>query len=115
MADLIVELADRGPRRVVRSTFALLAFDDEGGVDTARFDAQEFALAGSGLTGVRRCQARGTSTRPSDSCGVAWKLCTRGRSEIQTSRARMASEACCSRLRASRVSAASAVIGRDMM
>ena len=52
MADLIVELADRGPLRIVRSTFALLAFDDEGGLDTARFDAQQFALAESALTPV---------------------------------------------------------------
>jgi hypothetical protein len=52
MADLIVELADGGPRRVVRSTFAVLAFDDEGGIDSARFEGQQFALAESALAPV---------------------------------------------------------------
>ena len=52
MADLIVELADGSPWRVVRSTFAVLAFDDEGGVDTARFEGQQFALAESALAPV---------------------------------------------------------------
>src|SRR5437016_2658226 len=52
MADLVVEPADRGPRCVVRSTFAVLAFDDEGGIDTARFDGQQFALAESALAPV---------------------------------------------------------------
>ena len=52
MADLIVELANRGPQRIIRSTFAVLAFDDSGGVDTARFDGQQFALAESALAPV---------------------------------------------------------------
>jgi len=48
-ADLIVELVDRCPRRIVRSAFAVLAFEDEGSIDTARFDRQQHALAESAL------------------------------------------------------------------
>ncbi len=58
MADLIVELADGGPRRVVRSTFSVLAFDDEGGIDTARFEGQQFALAESALAPAFAVQER---------------------------------------------------------
>jgi len=68
MADLVVEPADRGPRCVVRSTFAVLAFDDEGGIDTARFDGQQLALAESALAPVFAVPERDTpwSTPPSD-------------------------------------------------
>ena len=52
MADVIVELVARDPVRVVRSTFAILTFDDEGCIDTARFDRHQLALAESALEPV---------------------------------------------------------------
>jgi hypothetical protein len=68
MADLIVELADRGPRRIVRRTFAVLAFDDQGAIDTARFDGQQVALAESAIASVFAGAGREDmwSTRPVD-------------------------------------------------
>ena len=49
MADLIVELSCRVPVRVVWRTFAVLAFDDKGRVDSGRFRGQQWALAESAL------------------------------------------------------------------
>jgi hypothetical protein len=49
MASVVVELVGRAPVRVVRSTFAVLAFDAEGRLDSERFDRQQFALAESAL------------------------------------------------------------------
>jgi hypothetical protein len=49
MASIVVEL-DRGqPVRVVRRTFAVLGFDDEGGLDLGRFSRQQAALAEAAL------------------------------------------------------------------
>jgi len=49
MASIIVEL-DRGqPVRVVRRTFAVLSFDEEGGLDPGRFGRQQAALAETAL------------------------------------------------------------------
>lgn len=44
MASVEVELVDRNPVRVVRSTFSILNFDAEGRVDPSRFEKQQFAL-----------------------------------------------------------------------
>jgi hypothetical protein len=52
MADVTVELVDRKPVRVVRRTFAILTFDDAGGIDTARFGRHQLALAASALDPV---------------------------------------------------------------
>ncbi len=45
MADVVVELVDREPVRVVRNVFSILTFDAEGRIDTGRFEKQQFALA----------------------------------------------------------------------
>lgn len=55
MADLVIEVAGRVPVRVVRSTFAVLPFDDDG-----RMAAGVVALAfdtGSGEDSGRDCTA----------------------------------------------------------
>ena len=49
MAELAVDLAGRAPLRVVRSTFAVLPFDDGGRMDSARFLKQQWARAESAL------------------------------------------------------------------
>jgi hypothetical protein len=49
LADLVVELAGRVPVRVVRSTFAVLPFDDDGRMDSERFLKQQWAHAESAL------------------------------------------------------------------
>jgi hypothetical protein len=49
MAELVVERAGRAPLRVVRSTFAVLRFDDGGRMDSARFLKQQWARAESAL------------------------------------------------------------------
>lgn len=49
MAELLVELADRVPIRVVRRVYVVIAFDDNGRVDTERFRKQQWALAESAL------------------------------------------------------------------
>lgn len=50
MADLVVELAGRAPVRVVRSTFAVLPFDDDDGrMDSERFLKPQWARAESAL------------------------------------------------------------------
>jgi len=45
MAEVMVELFNRHPARVVRKTFAVLTFDEEGRLDSGRFSKQQFALA----------------------------------------------------------------------
>lgn len=45
MAGVAVELVDRVPACVVRTSFAVLAFDDEGHLDQRRFGQQQLALA----------------------------------------------------------------------
>ena len=47
MADVIVELMDREPVRVVRSTFPILTFDADGRLDPGRFEEQQSALVES--------------------------------------------------------------------
>jgi hypothetical protein len=44
MADVVVELDGRVPVRVLRRTFAMLAFDTDGHIDSGRFDKQQRAL-----------------------------------------------------------------------
>ena len=52
MATVVVELIGRKPVRVVRNTFAVLSFDDQGRVDLGRFGRQQAALAESALAPV---------------------------------------------------------------
>jgi hypothetical protein len=52
MADVAVEVVDRVPVRVVRSTFAILAIDDDGRIDSSKFVRQQFALAETALAPV---------------------------------------------------------------
>jgi hypothetical protein len=47
MASVEVQLVDRNPVRVVRSTFSILTFDAEGRIDPSRFEKQQFALVES--------------------------------------------------------------------
>ena len=49
MAEVMVELVDRIPVCVVRTTFAILTIDDEGRIDSRRFVRQQFALAETAL------------------------------------------------------------------
>ncbi|UUZ66209.1 hypothetical protein LP417_34875 (plasmid) [Polaromonas sp. P1-6] len=49
MADVVIELTDRIPVRVLRSTFAILTFDYDGRIDSGRFGTQQRALAESAL------------------------------------------------------------------
>jgi hypothetical protein len=52
MADIVVEVVDRVPVRVVRSTFAMLTIDDDGRIDSSRFIRQQFALGETALARV---------------------------------------------------------------
>jgi hypothetical protein len=52
MASVVVEVVDRIPVRVVRSTFAMLTIDDDGRIDTSKFVRQQFALAETALAPV---------------------------------------------------------------
>ena len=52
MADVAVEVVDRVPVRVVRSTFAILAIDDDGRIDSSKFVRQQLALAETALAPV---------------------------------------------------------------
>jgi hypothetical protein len=49
MADVVVELDGRVPVRVLRSMYAMLAFDTDGHIDSGRFSKQQRALAESAL------------------------------------------------------------------
>lgn len=49
MADVVVEVDGCIPIRVLRSTFAILAFDNSGRIDSDRFGKQQWALAASAL------------------------------------------------------------------
>ena len=51
-ASVVVELAGRAPVRVVRRTFAILGFDDQGRLDLERFGRQQAALAESAMAAV---------------------------------------------------------------
>lgn len=52
MPDVVVEVVDRVPARVVRSTFAILTIDDVGRIDASKFVRQQFALAETALAPV---------------------------------------------------------------
>jgi len=49
MAEILVELSNRIPIRVVRRVYFVLTFDGTGRVDTERFRKQQWALAESAL------------------------------------------------------------------
>ena len=52
MADIIVQLADRRPIRVVRRVYFVVSFDEVGRLDTTRFIRHQWALAESALEPV---------------------------------------------------------------
>ena len=52
MASVVVELAHRAPVRIVRRTFAILGFDQEGRLDLERFGQQQAALAEAAMAPV---------------------------------------------------------------
>ncbi len=52
MANVFVEVVDRVPVCVVRSTFAILTIDDDGRIDSSKFTQQQFALAETALAPV---------------------------------------------------------------
>lgn len=49
MAGIVVEVTGRAPVRVVRRTFAILAFDRKGRINVERYGQQQSALAESAL------------------------------------------------------------------
>src|SRR5438067_8705655 len=52
MADIIVQLEDRRPIRVVRREYFVVSFDEAGRLDTTRFLKQQWALVESALDPV---------------------------------------------------------------
>ena len=52
MAEILVQLDERRPIRVVRRVYFIVRFDEAGRLDTARFQEQQWALAQSVLGGV---------------------------------------------------------------
>lgn len=52
LADLVIELHARQPVRVVRATYGLLGFDEEGRFEARAFDRQQAALADAALAGL---------------------------------------------------------------
>ena len=52
MAEILVQLAERRPIRVVRRVYYVVSFDEAGRLDTTRFQEQQWALAESALDRV---------------------------------------------------------------
>jgi hypothetical protein len=52
MAEVLVQLGDRRPIRVVRRVYYVVSFDEAGRLDTTRFQQQQWALAESALDRV---------------------------------------------------------------
>ena len=52
MAEILVQLAERRPIRVVRRVYYVVSFDEAGRLDKARFQEQLWALAESALDHV---------------------------------------------------------------
>lgn len=52
MANVFVEVVDRVPVCVIRSTFAMLTIDEDGRIDSSKFTQQQFALAETALARV---------------------------------------------------------------
>lgn len=52
MAEILVQLAERRPIRVVRRVYYVVSFDEAGRLDTTRFQQQQWALAESALARV---------------------------------------------------------------
>ena len=69
MAEILVQLADRRPIRVVRRVYFIVGFDEAGRLDTTRFLKQQWALAESALDRVLQYPATTTaySTQHRDS------------------------------------------------
>lgn len=61
MADLLVELLDRQPIRVVRSTFGIFTFNPDGCFDPNTFERQQWARAEQALAPIS-IEFGGTST-----------------------------------------------------
>lgn len=52
MAEILVQLAERRPIRVVRRVYYVVSFDEAGRLDTGRFQEQQWALAEAALDRV---------------------------------------------------------------
>ncbi|MEO6277357.1 hypothetical protein [Roseateles sp.] len=52
MAELLVEVSGHTVLRIVRRVYFVLTFDQDGRVDTERFQRQQWALAGIAIDGV---------------------------------------------------------------
>ena len=52
MAEVLVQLGDRRPIRVVRRVYYVVSFDEAGRLDTTRFQQQQWSLAESALDRV---------------------------------------------------------------
>jgi len=52
MAEILVQLAERRPIRVVRRAYFIVSFDEAGRLDTTRLQQQQWALAESALDRV---------------------------------------------------------------
>jgi hypothetical protein len=52
MAEILVQLAERKPIRVVRRVYYVVSFDEAGRLDTTQFQEQQWALAESALDRV---------------------------------------------------------------
>jgi hypothetical protein len=52
MAEVLVQLAERRPIRVVRRVYFIVSFDETGRLDTTRLQQQQWALAESALDRV---------------------------------------------------------------
>jgi hypothetical protein len=52
MAEILVQLAERSPIRVVRRVYYVVSFDEAGRLDTTRFQEQQWALAESAMDHV---------------------------------------------------------------
>lgn len=61
LASLVVELADREPRRVLRTSFSIVDFGTDGLLDVARLNAQQIARVDSLMAGVLGEPCRGAA------------------------------------------------------
>jgi len=73
MAELIVEVSGRTVLRIVRRVYFVLTFDQDGCVDTKRFQRQQWALASVAIDGVF-AEARG----PADVLDAAARFVAQG-------------------------------------
>jgi hypothetical protein len=61
LASLVIELADREPRRVLRTSFSIIDIGTDGLLDVARLNAQQVARVDSLMAGVLGQPGRGAA------------------------------------------------------